>query len=294
MIDCDNARTSDTGRMSWMRGVHLAGGRKMGSEKGRATGAIACGLGLALLAATADAGKFVVRPPDVKSEQHQELVQAMTEGGVLDEVAKAVNAIFVIPQDVGLKFLECGESNAYFSSEDMEISMCIELWEDMYSTLAESYPDEDERQTAVVGAFMAILMHEVGHALVAVLDLPITGREEDAVDQLAAWVLIEADDAESVLSSAATYYTAEEEANDDDLSDEHSLNQQRYFNMVCWVYGSDTEKHADLLEDWGLPESRADQCESEYQTLRNAWSRLLKDHLRDPETANTAVRGRLN
>lgn len=255
------------------------------------TGAAALGLGLALLSQSAFAGQFVVRPPEVKSAEHQELLQAMTEGGVLEEVAKAVNQIFIIPQDVGLKFLECGESNAYFSPSDMEISMCIELWEDMYNTLGESYPDEDERQTAVVGAFMTILMHEVGHALVAVLDLPITGREEDAVDQLAAWVLIEADDADSVLSSAATYYTAEGEASEDDLADEHSLNQQRYFNMVCWVYGSNPDKHSDLLEDWGLPEARANQCEGEYETLRKAWSRLLQDHLRQ-DTADNSVRGR--
>lgn len=247
----------------------------------RVAGAALCGLLLACWSMPSEAGRFVVRPAEIKSAKHRELADAMASEGVLEEAAKAVNQLFIIPQDVGLKFLECDESNAYFSAEDMEISMCIELWEDMDNTLAESYPDEDERGTAVAGAFLGILMHEVGHALVAVLDLPITGREEDAVDQLSAWVLIESDDAESVLSSAATYYTAEEEAaGDDDLSDEHSLNQQRYYNMVCWVYGSNPEEHADLLEDWGLPEARAEQCQGEYETLRKAWSRLLQDHLR--------------
>lgn len=33
--------------------------------------------------------------------------------------------------------------------------------------------------------------HEVGHALVDVLELPITGKEEDAVDQLSTYVLVE-------------------------------------------------------------------------------------------------------
>lgn len=257
----------------------------------RAAHAAVCGLCLLLWsAAVPAAGRFVVRPPEVKSAEHQALVEAMTDERVLEEVASAINQMFIIPQDVGLKFLECGESNAYFSPSDMEISMCIELWEDMDQTLTESYPDEDERSSAVAGAFLGILMHEVGHALVAVLDLPITGREEDAVDQLSAWVLIESDDADSVLSSAATYYTAEEEAGDEDLADEHSLNQQRYYNMVCWVYGSNPETHEGLLEDWGLPEARAEQCEGEYETLRKAWSRLLQDHLRDEP--DTAVQGR--
>jgi 2-keto-4-pentenoate hydratase len=34
---------------------------------------------------------------------------------------------------------------------------------------------------------------------VHVLDLPITGREEDVVDQLSAWMLISAGDADAVL-----------------------------------------------------------------------------------------------
>lgn len=37
---------------------------------------------------------------------------------------------------------------------------------------------------------MFFMLHEVGHALIASYDLPITGSEEDAADQFAAWWLI--------------------------------------------------------------------------------------------------------
>ena len=134
---------------------------------------------------------------------------------------------------------------------------------------------------AVSDAFTAVVLHEVGHALVAALEIPITGREEDAVDQLSAWVLIEADMGDAVLSSAETYYAVEDGNDDDTFADEHSLNKQRYFNLVCWVYGSNPDDNQDLLEDWELPEARADQCESEYETLRNSWSKLLDGHLRE-------------
>lgn len=36
---------------------------------------------------------------------------------------------------------------------------------------------------------MGTLSHEAGHALIAELDLKITGREEDVADQLAAYIL---------------------------------------------------------------------------------------------------------
>src|SRR5690606_27845489 len=35
-----------------------------------------------------------------------------------------------------------------------------------------------------------IVLHETGHALVHLLDLPVTGRQEDAVDQLAAILML--------------------------------------------------------------------------------------------------------
>jgi hypothetical protein len=226
-------------------------------------------------------GGFVVLPPIVQSPELRAEVRELHGSGMLQSMAEAVNAIFIIPEQVGMRFSECGEANAYFSADDMEISMCIELLEDIDESLSDSYPDEDDRADITAGAFTAIVLHEVGHALVSVLDIPITGREEDAVDQLSAWVLIESDMADAVLSAAETYYVAEDGDDDETFADEHSLNKQRYFNMVCWVYGSDPDAHQDLLEEWELPEARAEQCEAEYETLRNSWSKLLANHLRE-------------
>ena len=71
-----------------------------------------------------------------------------------------------------------------------------------------------------------------------------------------------------------------EETDQETLADEHSLNQQRYFNMVCWVYGSNPDDNEDLLEDWELPEARAEQCPDEYALINRSWSSLLAEHLR--------------
>jgi len=226
-------------------------------------------------------GKFVVLDATIESEALSQELETMQGDAMLQDVADAVNALFIVPDDVGLRFSECEESNAYFSAEDMEITLCVELLSEMDESLKETYPDEDDRREAVAGAFTATVLHEVGHALVSVLEIPVTGREEDAVDQLSAWVLIEADMADAVLSAAETYYTAEaQEADHETLADEHSLDQQRYFNMVCWVYGSNPDDNADLLVDWELPEARAEQCPDEYALINKSWSALLAAHLR--------------
>jgi hypothetical protein len=231
--------------------------------------------------AQADApGRFYVQRPGAVSAKHQAWMAQLKESELLQTLAESMNELFVIPQDISIVVDECGEANAYFSSDDSQIRLCVELLEDMDEALAESYPDDDARSEAVFGAFTAVFFHELGHALVSVLELPVTGREEDAVDQLSTWILIEGEMNDAVLSAAETYYAAEDDADDDTFADEHSLNRQRYFNMVCWVYGSKPEAHEDLLEAWALPEARAERCEDEYAQISKSWATLLAEHVR--------------
>ena len=249
-----------------------------------ATIAMALSASLASPALAADNGRFVVLAPRVSSAEWRDEAREMQDSGALQDMAEALNSIFVLPRNIGLRYAECGEANAYYDPEAREITMCLELTQSMAETLDGQFEDDDSTTEALTGAYLAVVLHEAGHALVDVLEIPITGREEDAVDQLSAWMLIEADDAGSVLGAAASYYSDEDEsASDDDYADEHSLDKQRYFNLVCWAYGSDPDNSEDLIEDWGLPEARAERCADEYAQLDRSWTRLLGEHLREDD-----------
>lgn len=236
------------------------------------------GLALGCSTAADAAGRFVVRPTQVEDADLRRVARDFERNGTLQTIADDLNGMFTLPKDVGLRLMQCDEANAYYDLDAVEIQLCLELIDDMASVLEPQF-EADEYADALAGAFIATALHEAGHALVDVLELPITGREEDAVDQLSAWLLIEAGEADAVLGAAATYYT-DSEASDEDFADEHSLDKQRYFNHVCWVYGSAPAEYAFLLEEWELPEARADLCEDEYALLDRAWTRLLAGHLR--------------
>ena len=232
------------------------------------------------LASTASA-QIEVRAPAMESDKYQEMAAALHEAKLLEEFAAALNESITLPLPVGVRFAECGEANAFYDPSEQQISMCFELLEDYYETMADQYETQDELDAAVMGAFVLVLFHELGHALVHVLDLPITGREEDAVDQLAAWAMIDDDTGdEAVLSAALSYYVSAEqsgnEIDDSTFADEHSLDKQRFFNLVCWVYGSNPEKHDGLVGDDFLPEARAERCPGEYEQIDKSWSRLLE------------------
>ncbi len=236
-------------------------------------------------AATAeDVGDFKVRPAELTSDTYDALVATMTADRVLEDIAEELNATFILPEDIGLRFQECDEDNAYYDPEDRTISLCLEMFEAARELMADQYETAAELEAAVNGSFLFTVYHEVGHALVDAFDIPITGREEDAVDQLAAWWLIDNDTGDqAAIAGALSFYTDPESAelDESDFADEHSLNQQRFYNLTCWVYGSNPTQYQALLEDEWLTAARAEQCEAEFETLNTSWYALLNDHLKE-------------
>ena len=66
------------------------------------------------------------------------------------------------------------------------------------------------------------------------------------------------------------------------MAGEHSLSEQRYYNVICFMYGSDPQGYQELVSEGTLPESRAARCEEEYRTLIRDWERLLDRWLKVP------------
>jgi len=84
-----------------------------------------------------------------------------------------------------------------------------------------------------------ILLHETSHAVFDLLKVPILGREEDAADSLAAFLLLRAGEgiARRVLSGAAYMYLHDSKGrmpDDSDFSDVHGLDSQRSTTSSAW------------------------------------------------------------
>lgn len=238
---------------------------------------------LLLAAPSAYGAGFEVGAPELRGERYAELARDYGRDDPLRRIAKELNATIAVPQAVTLRYAECEEANAYYDTGSKVVTLCFELIEQLAEDFGAQLDDDGELAEAVSGAYSFIVLHEVGHALVDVLKLPITGREEDAVDQLSSWLLIGDEQGDGAVLSAAAAFSMNGELHgvgENDFANEHSLDQQRYFNMVCWVYGRDPGRHRDLIEITGLPEARAERCKDEYARLDASWRRLLGDHLR--------------
>lgn len=234
-------------------------------------------------------GRFIPSYRTPSRKKHKDEYQALKEAQLLEEFASGLNEYLVLPRNISLEAAECGEANAFYSPDSTTITLCYEFVSDLIQQAGSEDWDEDEQSDYIAGTLLFVLLHEVGHALTHVLQLPVTGKEEDAVDQLATVLLIDDSDSEedfeenvNFLANAAYWFVnmGEEEYDTEAYADEHSLGEQRYYNMMCWIYGAKPEAGQDIIDDELLPESRAEQCPDEYQRISRAWQTLLKPHLR--------------
>jgi hypothetical protein len=72
--------------------------------------------------------------------------------------------------------------------------------------------------------------------------------------------------------------------------DEHGLDLQRAYNVVCFMVGADPEKFKPLATVAKLPEERLGPCKREYKTTAWSWEEVLKPHRRTPDKPKVAIK----
>jgi len=110
----------------------------------------------------------------------------------IEKLISELNQRLILPFDIYVVFVDCELPDAFYDSETHEVTLCYQLIDDYYDLFARKLKHKTKLDDAVKAATVATFFHELGHSLVDAWKIPITGREEDAVDQLSTLVLIEA------------------------------------------------------------------------------------------------------
>lgn len=148
----------------------------------------------------------------------------------------------------------------------------------------------------VASNIVAVFYHELGHALIDVLMLPVIGSEEDAADTLAALFIHRlrpgAESHALVADTALGFrlYGMEAERNGEDPSywGQHAQDAEREASLVCLFYGADPRAHGPLAAELGLPFARRDFCRGEFLSATERWDALLAD--RPPQDGGRGLR----
>jgi hypothetical protein len=223
-------------------------------------------------------------------EQYRKLFQ--TEK-IFETVAANLNNTVRIPTTVVIETVDCGTINAFYDPNSNRIIVCYELLDYFVDTFKSTAKDDKQLGAAVIGALMFTFYHETGHGLIHLLDLPAVGREEDSVDQLATLTLISmGDEGVQMAESGAYWFQLQSKGTEHRTPfwDEHGFDGQRFYNIMCLIYGSNPDKYKSFTKSGDLPMERARRCPEEYVKAHHAWNKLLEPHLTNGAAVNLDVK----
>jgi hypothetical protein len=119
-----------------------------------------------------------------------------------------------LPHKLALKAMQCApefDISPFYSSGDRTLHFCYEFYQILLNIApTEKTRDGITRENVITGTWIGVLLHETGHALFDMLEVPVLGREEDAADQVAALIPLQFDReiGRTVVMGFATYQGA--------------------------------------------------------------------------------------
>ncbi len=227
--------------------------------------------------ATASTSQFQIAylyPDSAALKPFEALVK---EEQVLEHVQRSMSFI-KLPRPLLIRFAQCNDENAWYDPDEHTVTFCYELVRHIQNIAPKGSQAGVTRQDAILGSVYFSLFHEIGHAVIDLLEWPVLGREEDAADMIAAYAILTVDKPrrERLVRGAAWMWGQEARRERPDrsaLADVHSLSSQRLFNLLCLAYGSDASTFSFVKRD--LPSDRAARCGREFERLKFSISKLF-------------------
>ena len=210
-------------------------------------------------------------------------LRADSEAKVRSMVTRLNNSIN-LPVEIQISFEDCHDTEVYYDDQNHHVTICHEWLDEMQHLLSRRNNDKNLIHESVESLVVAVFLHESAHALIDILHVPVTGREEDAADQFSTLVLMgQPDGARKAMQVAHTYKVLSQDSLHDPpvYWDEHSLDAQRYYDTLCMIYGRDPKQNSKLMTSDRLPDERAEICEKDYQRIETAWKTLLRPYAKD-------------
>ena len=225
--------------------------------------------------------------------KYQALYERVKKRAVLEEISEFLSPL-KLKKKLIFETVSCGEVNAFYDPSNQTVHLCYEML-DWIENVAAVSPDKLKqipgspqrgllpgvtRAEAIVGAIAGIALHETGHAVFDIQEIPRLGREEDAADMVAGFVMLQfgSDVARVMIKGmfnlAYNWQAQTPNISPAQLADSHSLWLQRGFAILCLAYGKEPDTFKDQAQAW-LPSARQPSCAREYRQAENAFRKTI-------------------
>jgi hypothetical protein len=187
------------------------------------------------------------------------------ERRVLEELSAFLSPLR-LPNRLRIAMSECLAPNAFYSRYS-GVLLCYELPAEASTVAFGMIRQGFTRDNVIVGTFVLAALHEIGHAVFDIYRVPIFGREEDAADQISAFVMLNfgTDMARRTITGYAHYFRAmSHPLSRTAFADEHGTQLQRFYNLLCIGYGAQPDTFKDMIAS---EQERAERCGREYEQV---------------------------
>lgn len=240
----------------------------------------------------------IVYDNDAIAPENQQVVEKLRQSRVLEPLAGWVNKVVALPHDLVVNVTDDvppGVTDQVTQPDGRTIFIPPSFLNDVEEFNTEVvqtverpavFPEDKfnvDDLSALTTQF--IFGHEMGHALQRQLLLPNIGQEEDAADGFAQFYAVNELGPEVSLAGAIffdAFARKEGVLTLEKISSDHAVTQQRVFNFLCHLDGSDPNKYDEALVGAGyLPQSRAPLCPQAWAGLNYGWWTQLEPHFRE-------------
>lgn len=224
-----------------------------------------------------------------RNPRYQPMLERLQQQQFLERLQQFLSPLR-LPKKLRIRLRQCngnGAPDAFYSPIEWAVNICYELIDFIEQTAPKADTAEFKARRVVAGAIIGAVMHEIGHALFDILQVPVIGREEDAADQMASFLALQLDEevALTVVQGFAYLHLQFGELSGGQPSDrrmfadEHGTSEQRFFNLLCIAYGGKPQIFGGFARPELLPPARATGCRDEYLQVENAFARTIYPHI---------------
>lgn len=225
----------------------------------------------------------------IRSAELRQLQGDWINNRILESMADQFSRLYTLSQPLKIALGECGVPNAYYKPDIKMIVLCLDLIPDLVERVRREQGtrlSRDAINDVVLGAFVFVVFHELGHAIIDIEKLPVLGREEDAADQISAYLILQEPAlADRGVAGGLFFFSKPTSSlpgffSQRHMSGEHALNPQRAANLACAAYGKEPSRFVWAMQAARVTNERAVRCSGEYARLDRSVRELLRGVMR--------------
>jgi hypothetical protein len=226
-------------------------------------------------------GQVVPYYGKAKAPEQKAVLDSLQRAQVAEGFAQLVQGSVRLKHRLNLGFTSCGKADAFYDSKRSTIVVCSELVE-LITKQVMAAKDRDgtstslPAQTMINGAVLGIMVHQLGHAIIDIDRIAITGSEEEVADQFTVYFATHVLDQRRVpmLFPTVWFWRSLVKNHDvgpqdlemirDTIASDHAWVTQRSNSVACWALGSSPRTGEAVADYMALPLTRRSRCAAEY------------------------------